>query len=57
MNKNIKHELIQMGMSEAEINVLTKDEQFETILNYQGYIHCADWIKRLVKDVYGIDIK
>lgn len=44
----------QVGLEENDI--LTPDEVFEIVLDWEGIIGYASWIRRLVKRVYGVTL-
>lgn len=48
--------MAECGMTGAEIDSMTPNELFETVLNYQGLLYYAEKIKHLVKGCYGIDL-
>lgn len=61
MQHNLSPELRRYLITEAEltneeINGMTPNEVFETVLNYEGLINYAYKIKRIIKNVYGIDL-
>lgn len=48
--------LTEAELTDEEINGMTPNELFETVLNYEGLLYYAEKIKRIVKDTYGIDL-
>lgn len=48
--------LTEAELTNEEVDGMTTNELFETVLNYEGLINYANKIKRIIKDVYGIDL-
>lgn len=48
--------LTEAELTNKEIDGMTTNERFETVLNYEGFINCANKIKCIIKEVYGIDL-
>lgn len=61
MKRNVKPALRRYLLTEAEltneeIDSMTLNELFETVLNYEGLLCNAYKIRLIIKDVYGIDL-
>ena len=48
--------IIDLELSEEEIEHMSRNEMFAAILNYEGYRLAEDLIKELILEVYGIDL-
>lgn len=48
--------IIDLELSGEEIDRMSREEMFATVLNYEGYVDAAEHIKELVLEVYGIDL-
>jgi len=48
--------IIDLEMTGEEIEVMSRDEMFRAVLEYEGIMGYDDWIKELVLQVYGIDL-
>ena len=48
--------IIDLELSEEEIDSMSRNEMFAAILEYEGYRLAEDLIKELVLEVYGIDL-
>lgn len=46
----------QCELTRDEINSMSRNEIFETVLNYEGYRGHPENLKQIIKDVYGIDL-
>ena len=49
--------ILDMDYSGEEIDRMSRDEMFQAILENEGIIGYAAWIKELVLQVYGIDLQ
>ena len=48
--------LTEAELTNEEIDSMTLNELFETVLNYEGLICNAYKIRLIIKDVYGINL-
>lgn len=48
--------IIDLELTDKEIDSMSRNEMFSAVLDYEGYINAADFIKELVLEVYGIDL-
>lgn len=48
--------VIDLELTNEEIDAMSRDEIYEAILGYEGLVNYGDWIKELVLQVYGIDL-
>lgn len=49
--------LLKADYTLLEISRMTKDEMFENILNYEGLIGYAHWIKDIIESLYDMEVK
>lgn len=52
----IRYLVTECELSMEEINSMSRNEIFDTVLNYEGYMGHHGNLKRIIKDVYGIDL-
>ena len=48
--------IIDLELTGEEIEAMSRDEMFRAVLEYEGIMGYDDWIKKLVLQVYGIDL-
>lgn len=48
--------LCELDLTPEEINSMSRHEIFTAILDYEGYEHADKLVKKLVLEVYGIDL-
>ena len=48
--------VIDLELTNEEIDAMSWDEIYEAILNHEGLVNYGGWIKKLVLQVYGIDL-
>ena len=48
--------IIDLELTGKEIEAMSRDEMFRVLLEHEGILGYDNWIKKLVLQVYGIDL-
>lgn len=45
------------GYTSENLHTLSKNEILELVCNYEGLVGYASWIKRTIKNIYGMEVQ